>query len=1115
MKMRQLLSQLNDKGFFHDFYRIEAANGLPVEFESILLERLAGEKNTLAAANMVFLLAYRSIKTGITGSLDDARYRCACDTIAQTLTDTLQHQEMAASDTNGEGERKTGRTAELALMFAALRYANLFLKQDHFSRLTAQVKNWVFAHNIREGMLMSSPSKNELSFDQLLAVVPLGLFEPEDLVLVESVKALSESEKIRHAEPIERHLLAWYFAEQGSFERSRQLVTADSEPTIVQRIVLHRLEELGQLNSRFINHRPTGNGNRYEPLAEERFPKLITRETEVLVVAHAVPLSENDPVELVWDKGVISGEIINGCWHFRIPPQSEQSHIQYFLRFANTPDQRTERFSYEVLSERSVSVCCGTEALSNRLNIHTDQALLSLTFESVRGLSLSITPIAHDRRMENTESLSKEPHQTMELGNCTVEVNLEPFWFRVSRQGNRLFECQGEAIRYLATGNDRVCEISLGLNADARAMYGLGERYNALNQAGNRLDQFVYNQYKDQGVRTYIPMPVFYTDGSFGLHIDTESYSWIDLTKASDGVLQLGAEAPTLDIQVMTGCIEDQVKAFISNTGAAENVPAWALGPWMSSNNWDSQAEVERQVELTKFHRIPSTVLVIEAWSDESTFYIFNDARYQESDGLTALRYQDFQFPDWGRWPDPKAMVDYLHDNDLKCLLWQIPVIKHVETLVHLQKLNDEKVFIQNGYAVRHADGAAYRIPEGWFKDSLVIDFTNPQARQWWFDKRQYLIDDLGVDGFKTDGGECIFGDDLVFDDGRSGLQMRNAYPKEYISAYYRFARRNDGITFSRSGYTGAHSFPAHWAGDERSTWDAFKRSMLAGLSAGMSGVIFWGWDLAGFSGPIPSAELYIRSAQMACFCPIMQYHAESKAEFSQDRTPWNIAERTGDDRALTIYRYFANTRMSLLPYLTKEAAYCTAAGTPLMRALVLDHEQDKHVRDLWDEYLLGRDLLIAPVIEQGRIHRSVYLPAGEWWHLFHNRWYCAGTHTMDAALDEIPVLVRHNALLPLALGANQPLGSAMSSNIANNRDRVLLCTLTPDSSIEFSEPELNIAVAIEMKGGVVHVHCKQAVDSRVTIAFATPPDSVILNGQEEPMTTVDVSGQALPGIML
>ena len=102
------------------------------------------------------------------------------------------------------------------------------------------------------------------------------------------------------------------------------------------------------------------------------------------------------------------------------------------------------------------------------------------------------------------------------------------------------------------------------------------------------------------------------------------------------------------------------------------------------------------------------------------------------------------------------------------------------------------------------------------------------------------------------------------------------------------------------------------------STWEAYRASIIAGITAGASGIFFWGWDLAGFSGEIPDAELYLRSAAMAAFCPIMQYHSEFNHHRvpSRDRTPWNIAERTGDPRVLPTYRAFARLREALVPYL-------------------------------------------------------------------------------------------------------------------------------------------------------------------------------------------------------
>src|SRR5690606_32649599 len=166
-------------------------------------------------------------------------------------------------------------------------------------------------------------------------------------------------------------------------------------------------------------------------------------------------------------------------------------------------------------------------------------------------------------------------------------------------------------------------------------------------------------------------------------------------------------------------------------------------------------------------------------------------------------------------------------------------------------------------------------------------------AERWWFGKRRYLFDDLGVDGFKTDGGEHLWGRDLRAHDGSRGLELFNTYANRYVAAYHAFVQEatgSDGVTFSRSGYTSAQRHPIHWAGDEDSTWSAYRASIKAGLSSGVSGISMWSYDIAGFSGEIPPADLYLRSTAMAALCPIMQFHSEPHgASERRDRTPWNI----------------------------------------------------------------------------------------------------------------------------------------------------------------------------------------------------------------------------------
>ncbi len=288
-------------------------------------------------------------------------------------------------------------------------------------------------------------------------------------------------------------------------------------------------------------------------------------------------------------------------------------------------------------------------------------------------------------------------------------------------------------------------------------------------------------------------------------------------------------------------------------------------------------------------------------------------------------------------------------------------------------------------------------------------DWTNPDARAWWLERRRYLIEELGIDGFKTDGGEHAWGDALRYADGTRGSESNNRVPVLAAAAYQELLQSagRDPVTFSRAGFTGAASVPLHWAGDEDSTWEAFRASITAGLSAGASGIFFWGWDLAGFSGEVPSAELYLRATAMACFCPVMQYHAEYNHHRlpSNDRTPWNIAERTGDPRVIPIFRRFAQVRERIVPYLVEQATRSVETGRPLMRALGFEWPDDLQAWDHPYEYLLGDDLLVAPIVETGVTSLEVYLPIGEWIDFWTQERIAGGrTVRRDAPLETIPV---------------------------------------------------------------------------------------------------------------
>lgn len=594
-------------------------------------------------------------------------------------------------------------------------------------------------------------------------------------------------------------------------------------------------------------------------------------------------------------------------------------------------------------------------------------------------------------------------------------------------------------LEVLTDGSGRVYKARLNFALqEGERTFGMGERYTRMEYRGCTVDNYVYNEYRSQGLKTYMPVPFYMSSAGYGLYLDTTLYSKFHFGSTLSDVLEievdLNADQPDLQWHLFVGEPLAMIGQLSGVTAKPVLPPKWAFGPWMSSNNWDSQAEVASQVALTNQYEIPSTVIVLEQWSDEATFYIFNDAQYQAKDGNEALRYDEFEFPAWGRWPNPKQMVADLHANGLKVLLWQIPIHKHMYGIAHEQRDADERAMLENGYAVKYRDGDPYRIPYNWFKDCLVIDFTNEAGRKWWFDKRKYLMDEVGIDGFKTDGGECIFGHDVMFSDGSTGETMRNRYPLDYIGSYYDFVQEQtngDGITFSRAGYSGAQRYPLHWAGDERSTYEAFRASIIAGLTSGMSGIPFWGWDLGGFHGDIPTAELFVRATQMAAFCPVMQYHAETKGEFNQDRTPWNIAERTGKPEVIGLYKKYADIRMNLLPYVYDQAMISSESGAPMMRAMCVAYPQDRASYDLTTQYMFGDSLLIAPITEEGHYSKRVYFPEGQWISLFNVEKHAGGISlSVSADLDHIPVYMRENSVVALNLDSTMQIGAHVGNRV-------------------------------------------------------------------------------------
>ena len=247
-------------------------------------------------------------------------------------------------------------------------------------------------------------------------------------------------------------------------------------------------------------------------------------------------------------------------------------------------------------------------------------------------------------------------------------------------------------------------------------LWGFGERFDKLNQAGLRRENRVWEVFTYQGADTYLPAPFCITNRE-GLYVNTFKCFNFQTEKTENGVAVTFPDG--LEALRFYGTPAEILDQYTKLTGRPKLPPDWAFGLWISANRWNTQSLVEEQAaESIKLGMKPS-VIVIEAWSDETTFYRFDKSRF----------------------PDPAGMVNRLHEKNIKVILWQAPVLKKLEPgvfdAVHEADCAEA---VSKGYVALNPDKTPYLIPEGrWFTGSMIPDFTNLRAREWWFGKRRYL----------------------------------------------------------------------------------------------------------------------------------------------------------------------------------------------------------------------------------------------------------------------------------------------------------------------------------------------------------------------------------------
>jgi alpha-glucosidase (family GH31 glycosyl hydrolase) len=890
-------------------------------------------------------------------------------------------------------------------------------------------------------------------------------------------------------------------------------------------------------------HDPTGIDDLYSTEPTERSPRDPMAGDTVLINATTWPIEGGQSVWVTWDKNGVPQTPIGASWEYNSGNNSywqvdmgsftRGDHIEYYVHAdVNGGGQKTVGpFEFTVTSWSAVTKVTGHTDNNTSVDVSVDESQgdfspkIRFAFPTTDSFRVQIAPNGTGLGISGITGYTvTDTVSTLELATNDLVLKIQKDPYRLSvyeGDGTTLITRQYDPnsfrnIGWASDGASTVTKIEDHyLTPSGERFEGFGERYDYLDQRGRDVHNYVYNQYQNQGStnRTYFSSPFFINSAGYGIYIPSTRYSIFNIgTHFSDMAGFTtdtgGGLNSTFDYYFFTGTPDEIVDDYTAVSGRPQLPPKWAFGLWMSANEWNTQSEVEAELDNVETHDIPHTAMVLEQWSDEATFYIWHGATYTPTSGSGTLSLSDLTFPQGTAWSDPAQMVQDAHNQGIKVLLWQIPVFKENfdtnPSSPPQQHLNDKDYAVTQGYAVEDGAGGEYRIPSGqWFGDSMVPDFTDTSATSWWMSKRQYLFDDVGIDGFKTDGSEAIFGRDVTFSDGRKGDEMHNAYPNEYTDVYNSYVQTEtagDGAIFSRAGTAGGQGNSIFWAGDQASTFGAFQEAVRAGISAGQSGVPFWAWDMAGFTGGFPSAELYLRSAAMATFSPIMQYHSEkANPSPSEARTPWNVEARTGDSSVIPTFRKFANVRMNLIPYLYTEADRSATTGVPMMRAMSLEYPNDSTASALDQQYMFGESLLVAPITTEGAWTKDVYLAAGDWYDFWNgHRHTGANTVTYGASWDTIPVFVKAGGIVPLNLNADYELGGSIDNDVDNYTNLTFRIYPDGNSTYDYYEDSQaahrSISVTEEFGANEVSITVPQLSTTSTLQVATTDPTDVTLN---------------------
>ena len=495
--------------------------------------------------------------------------------------------------------------------------------------------------------------------------------------------------------------------------------------------------------------------------------------------------------------------------------------------------------------------------------------------------------------------------------------------------------------------------------------------------------------------------PFYLSSNHYGFFVKGTWPGVFDFCKEDTGFVQVAFEGPEMDFKCyLAASPKEIVQKHTLEAGPPFLPPRWAFGPW----RWrDEHRNNKTYFDSSAVHapynsQIVEDILMMEAYGIPCTAY-WIDRPW----GPGRFGFDDYEI-DQERLPNFEKMIAWLNHKNIELMLWICPWVYG----------DMAGVARERGYGLISREGTPWSQRRS--GDMVVMDFTNPEAARWWGDTGPAKLAKMGIRGFKLDRGDGEMLVDSVQLHTASGTSYRenyNDYPRQYVKATYDAVEPvlgDDFVLFPRAQYTGSSRYGAMWAGDTHNSAEGLRSALIGMQRCAVMGYPLWTSDAGGYPKHL-EREVAMRWIGFACFCPVMEVGPTNNRGF------WGMDyEPSYDHELLAVWRFYSKLRMSLVDYIHGLAKTARETGMPVVRPLFLEYPDQAESWKDWTTFMLGDDLLVSVIWENGKTRQSVYLPAGETWiDLWENKEFKGGqTLEVDASLHQTPVFLRKGSDLVL-----------------------------------------------------------------------------------------------------